>query len=687
MCVPHPRRLAARVDVVAAGLERGFGDDRAVVDARADRVADDGRAVEQRRERVDLVRDLDDLVVGGADARHVREDILDLRAVPARGDERDVVLAQELDDQPGREAARAVDDDRACRSWRRSVQPEQAHGVLLEDQRAHLRLDVELVEVGEPAIRRDERIVGAEQHPVAQQRVGVLDQLRREVLRRPAGQVDVDLRLVHRHRERLVLPRERGVREHDLERREVDRDVVDVDRIRVLEADAAAAGQARADARLPGVEERGQPRLLDHLVERVGHAVVREEALDVGVELEAAHPVVGDQAPRLVDAAPALVRVDARERDEHVGVRVGDRGDLLVGHARLPRERLRVDREDDGHHLPLAVVDAPARRRRPRRLAAEVAHGGLAQVVGEGVAAGLRHLDVRVEVDRDDVLAAGGAQPRRPSGDGASSANASSAVGSSSASRLATASGATPSRMRLTGISSFLPVSVRGIARTCSIVSGTWRGESSERRLRPIRCAQSVVEHGAVGEHDEEQQLARPSLVVLQMHHEAVDDLRQLLDDAVELARAEPDAAAVERGVGAPGEDAAAALGELDPVALAPDPREHVEVRAVVERAVGVAPELRRHGRHRPRDHELAEPAHERLALRVVGRGRDAQQPSRDLALVDRQQRRAAHDAAADVGAAAAVEQHARRGRAARRRSGSPRPGAASRRRPGSAPS
>ena len=102
---------------------------------------------------------------------------------------------------------------------------------------------------------------------------------------------------------------------------EVDRDVVDVDRVRVLEPDPAAAGQARADARLPGVEERGQPGLLDHLVERVGHAVVGEEALHVGMELEAAHAVVGDQAPRLVDAAAALVRVDARERDEDIGVR------------------------------------------------------------------------------------------------------------------------------------------------------------------------------------------------------------------------------------------------------------------------------------------------------------------------------------------------------------------------------
>ena len=321
-------------------------------------------------------------------------------------------------------------------------------------------------------------------------------------------------------------------------------------------------GQARADARVPGVEERRQPGLLDHLVERVGHAVVREEALHVRVELEAAHAVLGDQAPRLVDAALSLVRVDARERDQDVGVRARHRGDLLVRHARLPGERLRVDREDDGHHPPLAVVARELERRRPGRLAAEVAHRGVAQLVGERVASGLRHLDVRVHVDRDGVvereaLALSHARRSRAAS-AAIAANRSSAVGSRSESLLATASTGSPRRMRLTGASSFLPVSVRGIAGTARIVSGTWRGESCERRPRPMLVAQLVVELDAVGEHDEQHELARAALVVLEMDDEAVRDLRQLLDDAVELARAEADAAAVERRVRAARDDAAA---------------------------------------------------------------------------------------------------------------------------------
>ena len=135
----------------------------------------------------------------------------------------------------------------------------------------------------------------------------------------------------------------------------------------------------------------------------------------------------------------------------------------------------------------------------------------------------------------------------------------------------------------------------------------------------------------------------------------------QLFDDAVELARAEAHAAAVERRVRPAGDDAGALLREPDPVALPPDARVELEVRAAVERPVGVAPKRDRHRRHRLRDHELAELADERLAVRVEGVGCDAEQPARDLAFEHREERGAADDAAAHVGAAAAVhEQHVR---------------------------
>src|SRR5262249_35635942 len=53
----------------------------------------------------------------------------------------------------------------------RSLQPEERGGVLLQDQRPHLVPERRLLEVGEPAVGRDQREVRAEQHLRAELRV------------------------------------------------------------------------------------------------------------------------------------------------------------------------------------------------------------------------------------------------------------------------------------------------------------------------------------------------------------------------------------------------------------------------------------------------------------------------------------------------------------------------------------
>src|SRR5213079_301521 len=65
-------------------------------------------------------------------------------------------------------------------------QAQQACRVLLEDLGADLVLDLELREVREPAVRGQDRVVRAEEDLVLEERVRVLDQLGREVLRGPA---------------------------------------------------------------------------------------------------------------------------------------------------------------------------------------------------------------------------------------------------------------------------------------------------------------------------------------------------------------------------------------------------------------------------------------------------------------------------------------------------------------------
>ena len=108
----QPVLLAGGVGVVHAGLEGGLDDGAAEGGERADGVAHDLGAGEQLGERVDLVGDLLDLVVGGLDAGDVGlHGGLELVGAAAGGDERDAVLAEVFADQAAGVAGRAVDDD------------------------------------------------------------------------------------------------------------------------------------------------------------------------------------------------------------------------------------------------------------------------------------------------------------------------------------------------------------------------------------------------------------------------------------------------------------------------------------------------------------------------------------------------------------------------------------------------
>src|SRR5579884_3851686 len=66
-----------------------------------------------------------------------------------------------------------------------SAEPEERSCVVLQDQGLHLVPEPGLLEVPEPALRGDERVVAPEEHIAAELRVRVLHELRREVLRRP----------------------------------------------------------------------------------------------------------------------------------------------------------------------------------------------------------------------------------------------------------------------------------------------------------------------------------------------------------------------------------------------------------------------------------------------------------------------------------------------------------------------
>ena len=208
----------------------------------------------------------------------------------------------------------------------------------------------------------------------------------------------------------------------------------------------------------------------------------------------------------------------------------------------------------------------------------------------------------------------------------------------------------------MTGSSSTLPDSVRGTSLTATISFGHVPRGAVLADPRPDRLRELLVELRAVAQHDEQRHEVLLALL-RDVDDQRVGHLVEREHGAVDLRRAHADPAAVDRRVRAAGDDRRAALGDLDPVAVAPDAGEHVEVALAVALAALVVPEEQRHRGHRLGDHQLADLADQRLALLAPGLDRRAQRARLQLALVDRHQRAAAHERRAQVGAAAGREQ------------------------------
>ena len=110
--------------------------------------------------------------------------------------------------------------------------------VLLKDQRPHLILEGRGFEIRKPPVGRDCQPIGAEQHLPLQNRIGVADEDIGKVFRRPAGHVLVNIGLVLADGESLFGPEKAGMRQYDFHVRKIDRDVVQMHRVRILQPHA-----------------------------------------------------------------------------------------------------------------------------------------------------------------------------------------------------------------------------------------------------------------------------------------------------------------------------------------------------------------------------------------------------------------------------------------------------------------
>jgi hypothetical protein len=164
--------------------------------------------------------------------------------------------------------------------------------------------------------------------------------------------------------------------------------------------------RARARAGLAGVEERGQSRLLDDLVDRVDRAVVGHECLAARVELEAPGARL-DLALRQLDRLGAARRVHGAEGNEDIRVVAGPFDDLHGGGpGRVLGRVLLVDRERHGRHLPLTVVSGQVidGERGRRGLEVRGHRGEVLIVLGVGLRRVDRPVHVSVHVDRDQIV-------------------------------------------------------------------------------------------------------------------------------------------------------------------------------------------------------------------------------------------------------------------------------------------
>ena len=163
---------------------------------------------------------------------------------------------------------------------------------------------------------------------------------------------------------------------------------------------------------------------------------------------------------------------------------------------------------------------------------------------------------------------------------------------------------------------------------------------------------QVLVQGHALTQHHEQRHERLPPQV-FQVDHQAVEHLRQFLHHAVDLAGAHANAVAVDGGVGTAVDHRPAAWRDADPVAVAPDAGEHVEVAVVVAVAALVVPEIQRHGGHRFGDHQLAHFVVENAAVVVHGVNRRAQIAALHFTGVHRLDRTGAHVGGGHIGAAA----------------------------------
>ena len=123
------------------------------------------------------------------------------------------------------------------------------------------------------------------------------------------------------------------------------------------------------------------------------------------------------------------------------------------------------------------------------------------------------------------------------------------------------------------------------MSATATIFAGTWRGEAPARIFDLDRRRRSASSSVTPSRKPHEQHDAHVVVEIL-ADGERLQHLRHALDLRIDLRRADPHAAGIERRVGAAVDDDAAMLGPFGEIAVRPDAGKALEIGGAVFRAV-----------------------------------------------------------------------------------------------------
>jgi hypothetical protein len=151
---------------------------------------------------------------------------------------------------------------------------------------------------------------------------------------------------------------------------------VQLERVRVVDPDALAAGLAGTDPAGPGVEQREQAVFLARGEDRPERRVIGGERLQRGVKLDSAQAQRGDVRD-LGDRRVALVRIDRADAGKRVGVIAAGGRHRLVRHSGTAGGGLGIPGQQHGLRVERAVLVRELAERLPRHRRAEVRLGRL----------------------------------------------------------------------------------------------------------------------------------------------------------------------------------------------------------------------------------------------------------------------------------------------------------------------